>query len=118
MTEQEETVLKAALFDLIGAVGNLDRHDAALDAAEDRLTMAIKDLIALRAWRVQAEPLLRALARLDPINYSESDDWVCLLCSATTPHLLDDADDNDTQARLQHAATCPVTLARALLKEE
>ena len=81
------------------------------------LSDAIDELAALRAWKAQAESLLRALARLDLINYSESDTWVCLLCSATTPHLLDDADDNDTQARLHHITDCPVTLAKALLAE-
>ena len=104
MTERKDTRLKAALFDLV-SVCNMDRSDDVMSKAEDDLTRAIHDLVALRTWKATALPLLRALLPVAIWQrcYGEGD-FYCSCCLVDLP-------------QAHHTTDCPVTLAKALLAE-
>lgn len=104
MTEREDTRLEAALYRLVREC-NMDRTDEVMRNAEDDLTRAIRDLVALRTWKAAALPLLRVLLPVAIWQrcYGEGD-FYCSCCLVDLP-------------QEHHAADCPVILAKALLVE-
>jgi hypothetical protein len=95
--------LKAALFDLVGAAGNLDREDAKLGEAEDMLHDAIT---VPSAWQERVIPVLQALTVDGDILYLRDNLMWCIFCNASGPF-----------GQLIHLTQCPVVLARALMNE-
>jgi hypothetical protein len=78
---------------------------------DSRIGMAVaatyeSELAALRAWRATAEPLLRTLGNQD-VQMTYDENYECpLACGAYVDH---------PSFAHEHAPTCPITLARALL---